>query len=113
MGDFKMADGTEKTLENNELFGKIVKHLNRKKPKINEITHTVRKPLVEIDGCILTCWHNYVYLHILYDKEKVFNPYRISIESQWVSSGQEVGTKLYSDIAPTQEDVIECIRRRL
>lgn len=101
---------TDKT----KYFDKIIAHLNRKKPKLNEITHTVCKPKIKVDGCHFYCFHGYSYLYIFYDENKVFNPYSISIESQWVSKKwQEIGTKIYTDSAPTQEDVIECIRRRL
>mgnify|MGYP007100377607 CR=1 FL=1 len=95
-------------------FDEIIAHLNRKKAKLNEITHTVCKPQIKVDGCKLYCWHGYSYLYIFYDKNKAFNPYRISIESQWTSGKyQEVGEKFYTDSAPTQADVIECIKRRL
>lgn len=95
-------------------FDKIIKHLNRKKSKKNEkLNGEMSKPIIEIDGNDLYCWHGYAYLYIHYDDEKAYNPYSISIERQCVFARfQTIGTAFYTDEAPEQEDVIECIRHR-
>lgn len=81
---------------------------------MNEKSGTICKPIIEIDGNDLYCHHGFAYLFIRYDDNKVFNPYSISIEKQCVfARRQEIGTSFYTDVAPTQEDVIECIRYKL
>lgn len=100
---------------------KIEKHLSRKKPIPTKQTNAgviwkVSKPIIEYseDGTILYCYYGKHYLCIRYDENCVYNPYKISIESQCVfASRQEIGVKYYEEVAPTQEDVIECIRYRL
>ena len=102
-------------------FDKIVAHLDKKKailtqPQDPDATDwKVSKPIVSIseDGFHLFCYYGKHYLHVYYDDEKVFNPYKIDIESQCIFSTQDVGVRFYEDIAPTEEDVVECIRYRL
>lgn len=104
-----------------QYFDKILLHLNRKKPiktrpKNNDSEWIVTKPITEIssDGKALYCYYGCHYMYIFYNDEKVYNPYEISIESQCVfAKYQTVGIRDYDDVAPTQEDVIECIRYRL
>lgn len=112
--------GSEDKME--EYFDKIIKHLNRKKPTKtppkdnNSGDWIITKPIINIsnDGKCLYCFYGVHYLYIYYNDKKVWNPYEISIESQCVFARyQTVGISFYDDVAPTQEDVIECIRYRL
>lgn len=105
-----------------QYFDRIIEHLKRKKPIKTRPQHhdetewKVSKPIIQIsdDGKSLWCDYGRHYLYIHYNDEKVYNPYEISIESQCVIARfQTVGVRDFSDIAPTQEDVIECIRYRL
>ncbi len=105
-----------------EHFSKIIGHLNRKKPiktrpkNENDKDWKVTKPVIEIsdDGKSLYCYYGHHYMYIFYNDDNVYNSYEISIESQCVfAKYQTIGIRDYDDVAPTQEDVIECIRYRL
>lgn len=106
-------------------FDKIVQHLERKKPvkthirtdgKPGESSWEVTRPVVRIseDGLSLYCCYAHHYLFIRYNKDKAFNPYHISIESQVTFAWfQMEGTRCYEEDVPTQDDVLACIRYRL
>lgn len=100
-------------------FSEIIRHLSRKKPALTEVRlgeWEVTKPVVELDpdGKNLYCRYGHHYLHIYYDEGHPYNPYRISIDSGCVFAREQVfGTRYYTDVAPTERDVVECIRYRL
>ncbi len=95
-------------------FDKIIAHFNKKKPAFTEHSGKICKPIIEVEDNQIYCFYSFSYLYIYFDENKAFNPYRISIESACVFARfQEVGTRYYTDYAPSQEDVIECIRYRL
>lgn len=102
-------------------FDEIISHLNRKKPILTQPTNkdavwSISKPVIEIsdNGNVLCVYYGKHYMAIRYVEDSAFNPYKISIETQCVfAHRQEIGTRFYEDTAPTQADVIECIRYRL
>ena len=100
-------------------FDKIIAHLDRKKPKKDYGSDIPRKPyyLIEkLDSCyMLNVDYNYINLNIFYFPDKVYTPYKVSIEKQCVfgRARQELGTYYYEDTTHSQEDVIEIIRYRL
>lgn len=106
----------------NLYFDKIIQHLNRKKvikTKIQKdgLTEWVlSKPIIEIskDEKSLYCSYGVHYLYIYYDSNRVYNSYKVSIESECTFAREQLlGVKTYETFVNSQEDVIECIRYRL
>lgn len=96
-------------------FDNIIKHLERKKPKkgcVDGENHIVNKPVYHTETIgqkqFLYIDYNYYYVCIVYDDEKVFNPYKISIEKPCVitrGGGQDLGTAFYDAVWHSEEDV--------
>ncbi len=98
------------------MFDKILKHLNRKRPKITESSKGIPvKPICVIKDNILDVEYNYYYMQISYSPDKI-NHYKIYIEYNLAVFGrarQEIGTHWWEDEWHEQEDVIEYIRYKL
>lgn len=96
-------------------FENLIKHLERKKPKKgcpNGKDHFVSKPIYryEKNDNLHSLWidYNYYYVYITYDEDKVWNPYKLSIDKPCVierCGGQELGTAFYESVWSDEESV--------
>lgn len=94
---------------NEEYFGEIIKHLNKKKPKKGEGGIVSKPIIIPMSNDMIAIDYNYYYVTILCDKNHerqrpYYCPYRLYVEKPCVIQ-QTLGTTFSESWWPTQEDL--------
>ena len=93
-------------------FDELIKHLNRKKPKMGDGGY-LGKPIIHEKDKLLIVEYNYYYITVLYDPDNIIPrplhcPYKLSVEKPCVitiGARQDLGTSFYESWWSSLEDV--------